>query len=45
MGIAGVFVGVKFYRETAVRFLDLLGHGCPGDFKNFVIIAFGRGHG
>ncbi len=43
--IARVFVRVKLHRETAVRFLDLLGRGGPGDLKNFVIIAFGRGHG
>jgi hypothetical protein len=45
MRIAGVLVGVKFHRETPIRFLDLLGRGGPGDFNNFVVIAFGRGHG
>ncbi len=43
--VAGVLVGVKFHRETPVRFLDLLGRGGPGDLEDFVIIAFGRGHG
>ena len=44
-GVAGVFVGVVFDGEFAVGFFDFFSRGGAGDAEDFVVVAFGGGHG
>ncbi len=41
--VAGVFVGVEFYREFAVGFFDFVGAGGFFDAEHFVVVPFGHG--
>ena len=42
--VAGIFVGMKFHRELAVGFLDVLGAGAAFHPQDLVIIALRGRH-